>query len=121
MLCVAYKIPNILFNRLMPYVEITIGDYQCGYLGERSTIDQIFTVCQILGKCNEHGKETHHLFVDFKAAYDSIDRRSLYAAMEELNVSQKLIALVKATMNNTQCRVKIQNKLSEPINVKNGV
>ena len=24
-------------------------------------------------------------------------------------------------MNNTQCRVKIQNRLSEPINVKNGV
>ena len=24
-------------------------------------------------------------------------------------------------MNNTQCQVKIQNRLSEPINVKNGV
>jgi len=24
-------------------------------------------------------------------------------------------------MNNTQCRVRIQNRLSEPINVKNGV
>jgi hypothetical protein len=41
--------------------------------------------------------------------------------MEELNIPQKLTALVKATMNNTQCRVKIQNRLSEPINVKNGV
>jgi hypothetical protein len=37
--------------------------------------------------------------------------------MEELNIPQKLIALVKATM----CRVKIQNRFSEPINVKNGV
>ena len=41
--------------------------------------------------------------------------------MEELNIPQKLIALVKATMNNTQCRVKIRNRFSEPINVKNGV
>jgi sorting nexin-29 len=48
-------------------------------------------------------------------------RHSLYAAMEELNIPQKLIALVKATTNNTQCQVKIQNKLSEPINVTNGV
>ena len=45
----------------------------------------------------------------------------LYAAMEELNIPQKLIALVKTTMNNTQCRVKIQNRFSEPIKVKNGV
>jgi hypothetical protein len=27
LLCVAYKISSILFNRLMPSVEITIGDY----------------------------------------------------------------------------------------------
>jgi sorting nexin-29 len=122
LLCVAYKIfSNILFNRLMPYVETTIGDYQCGYRQEQSTVDQIFTVRQILEKFSEYGKDTHHLFIDFKVAYDSIDKRHLYAAMEELNIPQKLIALVKATMNNTQCRVKIQNRLSEPINAKNGV
>jgi sorting nexin-29 len=122
LLCVAYKIfSNILFNRLLPYVETTTGDYQCGYRGERSTADQIFTVCQILEKCGEHGKDTNHLFSDFKAAYDSIDKRSLYAAIEELNIPEKLIALVKAMMNNTNCRVKIQNRLSEPITVKNGV
>jgi sorting nexin-29 len=90
-----------LFKRLTPYVESTIGDYQCGYPGERSTADQIFTIRQILEKCSEHGKDTHHLFIDFKAAYDSIERRSLYASMVELNIPQKLIALVKATMNNT--------------------
>ena len=73
LLCVACKIfSNVLFNRLMPYVE-TIGDYQCGYRGERSTVDQIFSVRKILEKCSEHGKDTHHLFIDFKAAYDSID------------------------------------------------
>ena len=82
-LYVAYKIfSNILFKRLMPHVETTIGDYQCGYRRERSTVDQIFTVRQILEKCSEHGKDTHHNFIDFKAAYDSINRRSLYAAMK---------------------------------------
>jgi sorting nexin-29 len=57
LLCVAYKIfSNILFNRLVPYVKTTIGDYQCGYHQERSTIDEIFTVCQILEKFSEHLK-----------------------------------------------------------------
>jgi hypothetical protein len=41
--------------------------------------------------------------------------------MEGMNIPQKLIAVVKATMNNTHCQVKIQNRLSEPTNVKNGV
>jgi len=122
LLCVAYKIfSHILFNRLLPYMEANIGDYQCGYRQGRSTIDQIFTVRQILEKCNEHNKDTHHLFIDFKAAYESIDRSRLYAAMGELNIPQKLIALVMTTLNNTQCRVKIQNRLSAPINTKNGI
>jgi len=62
----------------MLHVDTTVGDYQCGYCRERSTVDQIFTVRQILEKCSEHGKDTHHLFIDFRAAYGSINRRSLY-------------------------------------------
>ena len=58
LLCVAYKISNILFNRLMPYVETTTGDYQCTCRGERCSVDQIFTVRQILEKCSECGKDT---------------------------------------------------------------
>ena len=52
----------------MPYAETTIGDYQCGYRRERSTVDKIFTVRKILEICSGHGKDTHH-FINFKAAY----------------------------------------------------
>ena len=63
LLRVAYKIfSSILFNRLIPFEEKTIGDYQCAYRRERSTVDQLFTVRQILEKCSEHGKDTHHFF-----------------------------------------------------------
>jgi sorting nexin-29 len=82
----------------MPYVETAIGYYQCGYRQGRSTIAQIATVRQILEKCGEHNKDTHHLFIDFRAAYDSIDRHRLYIAMGELNIPQKLFALVRAPM-----------------------
>jgi len=51
----------------MPQIKKAIGDYQCGYRRERSTVDQIFTVRQILEECSEHGKDTHHLFIDFEA------------------------------------------------------
>lgn len=41
--------------------------------------------------------EIHYLFVDFKAAYDSVKRNKLYEAMHELSIPQKLIRLVKMT------------------------
>ena len=44
----SYKILlNIILRRLTPYVDEIIGDHQCG---NRSTIDQIFCIRQILEK-----------------------------------------------------------------------
>jgi sorting nexin-29 len=59
-------------------------------------------VQQILEKCNGFGIETHHLFIDFKAAYDSVDRFNLYIAMKELKIPRKLIAHVLTTMKNSK-------------------
>jgi sorting nexin-29 len=95
--------------------------YQRIFHEGRSTSNQIFNVCQILEKCIEFGIETHHLFIDFRAAYDSIDRSGLYIAMEELQIPKKLIALVKAIVRNTWCQIRIQNMLSDPILTRNGV
>lgn len=70
-----YKIlSNVLCERLRPYAEKYIGVYQAGFRGGRSTIDQIFTLRQILERTREHDIDTYHLFIDFKAAYDSVIR-----------------------------------------------
>jgi hypothetical protein len=43
LLSTAYKIlSNILLARLTPYVNEIIGDHQCGFRRNRSTMDQIF-------------------------------------------------------------------------------
>lgn len=60
-----YKIlSNVLCERLRPYAEKCIGAYQAGFKGGRSTIDQIFTLRQILEKTREYGIDTYHLFID---------------------------------------------------------
>ena len=49
------------------------------------------------------------LFIDFKAAYDTIIRNEVYVAMLELEFPTKLIRLTKATLPTVLCCVKIQN------------
>jgi hypothetical protein len=77
-------------------VKDVIGDYQCRFHQGRSPSEQIFN---LLEKCNKFGTETHHLFIDFRAAHDSMYRSNLYIAMKEFQIPRKLIALVKATMS----------------------
>jgi len=46
-----YKIlSNILFSRLIPYAKEIIGDHQCGFRRNRSTIDHMFCIRQMLEK-----------------------------------------------------------------------
>ena len=46
-----YKIlSNILHSRLIPYAKEIIGAYHCGFRCNRSTIDYIFCIRQILEK-----------------------------------------------------------------------
>jgi len=64
-----YKtLSSILLSRLIPYVKEIIGDHQCGFQRNRSTIDHIFCICQILEKKWEYNEEVHQLFIDFKKA-----------------------------------------------------
>jgi sorting nexin-29 len=51
LLSTAYKmLSNILLARLIPHVNEIIGDYQCGFHRNRSTMDQNFYIRQMLEK-----------------------------------------------------------------------
>ncbi|XP_049316314.1 potassium voltage-gated channel protein Shal isoform X2 [Bactrocera dorsalis] len=103
LLNIAYMVlSSVLCERLKPTVNKLIGPYQCGFRPGKSTTDQIFTMRQILEKTRERRIDTHHLFVDFKVAFNSMKRSCLYAAMSEFCISAKLIRLCKLTLSNTK-------------------
>jgi hypothetical protein len=61
------------------------------------------------------------LFIDFKNAYESIHRDSLYNNIYKFGFSKKLIALTKMCMKNTKYRVRTQNVTSETFTVETGL
>jgi sorting nexin-29 len=76
---------------------------------------------QFLEKTLEYGIGTFHIFIDFKAAYDTINRDKLFEAMKEFKMPQKLMGLARATLKHIKCRVKMQNNLSEPFGTLTGL
>ncbi|KAJ4431338.1 hypothetical protein ANN_19935 [Periplaneta americana] len=108
LLLTSYKIlSNILLRRLTPNVDEIIGDHQCGFRRNRSTIDQIFCIRQIMEKKWEYKGTEHQLFIDFKKAYDSVKREVLYDIFIEFGIPKKLVRLIKMCLSETYSRVRI--------------
>lgn len=111
LLNIAYKIlASIMCERLNPHV-ITIPI--CGFMPGRSTTDQMFTLRQILEKTHEFQVDTHHLFVDFKQAYDTPTRDELFKAMNRFGIPSKLINLCRMTLSDTRSCVRIGGTTSK--------
>jgi hypothetical protein len=122
LLNVTYKVfAKILYDRLLPHANKAVQHYQAGFQSGQLTTDQLFALRQILEKCNEFNITTHHVFLDFKAAYDTIKRNEVYVGMSELNFPTKLIRLIKSTLTIVTCCVKIQIDCSESFETRQGL
>jgi hypothetical protein len=120
LLSTAYRILfNILLARLTPNVNEIFGDHQCGFRRNRSTMDQIFYIRQILEKKWEYNGTVHQLFIDFKKAYDSIKRQVLYNILLEFGTPKKLVRLIKMCLNETYSKVRIGKLLSDKFPIQN--
>lgn len=105
----AYKVlSHILLNRLKPHVEDKVGDYQAGFRTNRSTTDQIFIMRQILEKCWEESIDIHLLFVDYRNAYDLLNKRELWNKMIEMGFPKKLIELCRMTTEGCRTQVRVR-------------
>ena len=73
LLSTSHKIlSNIQLSRMALYANEIIGEYQCGFRRNRSTVNHIFSIRKILEKKWEYKIQ---LFIDFEKAYDSIKKR----------------------------------------------
>jgi hypothetical protein len=75
----------------------------------------------MLEKIYEYNVHLHHLFIDFKQAYNNINSEQLLTGMQVLEIPKKLITMTNITLRNTRCRVKVQNALSEEYEVNIGL
>ena len=122
LLNIAYKrFAILLYNRLSKITEPEIGNYQMGFRPNRSTTDNIFIVRQIYKKCHEYNIDLHNIFIDFSQAFDTVNRDVIYNNLIEHYVPDKLIKLIKLTMQRTKMKVKVNNSYSEWFEMKTGV
>jgi len=94
---------------------------QSGFTPGRSTMDAILTV-RILADIHRLFKRPLYIaYIDFKAAFDSVDRSALWAALSSLNLPSPLGDLITELHNGTSSCVSINGNLSNKFNSLSGV
>lgn len=122
LLSVPYKIlSSCLLKRVQEQIEHKIADYQAGFRPNRSCPEQILNLKQTLKIQALRNKPTVCTFVDFKKAYDSIDRTSLDNILHEYGLDDKTRRLIKETLTDTKSKVKFMGTISEPFTIDTGV
>ena len=96
LLATTYKLLTaIIHSELAPMAEEQLADYQCGFRRNRSTINHIFNLQQLIQKRTAKNLETQVIFVDFRKAYDTVHRASLWNAMRNMGIPKKLTRIIR--------------------------
>jgi len=75
------------------------------------TIDNIYALNYLINRqIEKKGGKLMAMFVDLRAAFDSVNRDSLVDAMRERGVRERLVRGVERILRETKCRVKVGGK-----------
>jgi hypothetical protein len=97
LVAVASKVLSaIMLRRLLEYRESQIRENQAGFRPGRGCIDHIFTLRQVLEQRHCFQQPTMVVFLDLKAAFDSVDRQVLWQCLSIKGVPSKFLSLLKA-------------------------
>ena len=119
---------SIIARRFRIWLELEekICPEQAGFRPDHSTIDHVFTLYAIAMKhVYGYGRgKLYVAFVDFRKAFDSVDRDQLWKILYNIGLSTKFLNMLKAMYCNVQSCVRWNQELSDlftcPIGVKQG-
>ena len=112
---------QILLNRIKKKVNDKLRPNQAGFRPNRSTIDQVTTLRIIIEQSKEWNSPLFINFIDYKKAFDSLDRNSLWKIMRHYGIPEKLINVIKAIYDKGGGNVLYKGKLSSLFEIVTGV
>ena len=111
----------LLLKRAISFLHALRRPQQAGFMPGRSRTEQIHTVRQIIEKTLEFNKKAYIAFIDFRSAFDTVDRQSLWLILKAAGLPTKIVSLFKELYSSTESAVLVNGKLSSSFPIKNGV
>ena len=112
---------SVILNRCKDSVDRVLREEQCGFRKSRGCADQLFALRQIIEKSMAFQLDISFCFIDFRAAFDSVDREQMYQIMKHYGLPQKVINIIRNSYDGFKCRVKAEGEKGRLFDVRTGV
>ena len=73
---------RVALAHLQTLVSLVYPESQCGFRAGRSTVDMIFSPCQLQEKCQEQPMPLYIAFIDLRKAFDLVSRSGLFRLLQ---------------------------------------
>jgi hypothetical protein len=123
---VAKVYSKILNTRIQKYLESNkiLVEEQNGFRACRSCIDHLYVLCTVLRNRKLSGKETFLCFIDYKKAFDSVERHLLLYKLSQVGINGNMYRAISSLYSNPRSRVILNDHETEyfdcPVGVKQG-
>ena len=114
----------IMLKRLTKYIKVNkyISPNQIGFMEGFRTSDHIFLLQTIIEKVvKKNRKRLFCAFVDFKKAYDTVDRKILLQQLQSIGINGVFYKNIAAMYMKTEYSIKLQKGYLDPINSNLGL
>ena len=124
--CVSKVYSSLLNRRIQVYLEENniLVDEQNGFRATRSCIDHIYVLVTVLRNRKEQNKDTFLAFIDYKKAFDSVERNLLFFKLASIGIRGQIYKAISSLYSNPVSRVVLKggetDYFSCPIGVKQG-
>jgi hypothetical protein len=106
-----YKLyASVLSERMKREIEEkgVLPDSQAGFRKGRGTVDNVYILDHLArNELRKKGGRMYALFIDFKAAFDKVDRVKMFECMRERGISEWLVRKVEEIYARTRNKVKV--------------
>ena len=88
---------------------------QIGFRKLFRTADHIFVLKTIINMKISKGEKLYAAFIDFRKAYDTVNRQKLLDILHNIGVGTKFADNIQAIYNTVKYAIKVKNKVMDPI------
>ena len=122
LLCTDYKLfSKVLANRLKNVLETIIHRDQSYCVPDRSIMDNIFLMRDLLDLCKLYNIDVGVISLDQEKAFDRVDHGFLFSTLRAFGFGEGFVSLLGLMYKEASCLLKVGGALSCPVQVQRGI